>query len=263
MTAMLEIENLWAAYETAEPVLKGVSLRLAANEVMAVLGANGAGKSTLLRVISGLLPCQRGHVRFDGVDVTRMAAHRRVEIGLVHVPEGRQVLPNMTIEENLLLGGYVRRRDKAAMEQSREQVYALFPMLKERRQQPAGFLSGGQQQMVALGRALMARPRLLLCDEPSFGLAPLVVNDIFRVLAGLRGHGTPILLVEQNAKKAMEVADRGLVLRGGAVAFTGSAAELAASEEVSSAYLGSAATKTAAEQSSPAGPLLSGDGRGA
>jgi len=238
---VLEIEDLWAAYETAEPVLKGISLRLEANEVMAVLGANGAGKSTLLRVVSGLLPCQKGRIRFDGVDVTRMPAHRRVEIGLVQVPEGRQMLPDMTVEENLLLGGYVRRRDNAAMAQTREEVYALFPMLKERRQALAGLLSGGQQQMVALGRALMARPRLLLCDEPSFGLAPLVVKDIFVVLAGLRGRGTPILLVEQNAKKALELADRGLLLRGGAVAFAGSAAELAAGAKVSAAYLGSGA----------------------
>jgi branched-chain amino acid transport system ATP-binding protein len=237
---VLEIEDLWAAYESAEPVLKGVSLQLHAHEVMAVLGANGAGKSTLLRVISGLLPCRKGRIRFDGVDVTRLPAHRRVEIGLVQVPEGRQMLSDMTVEENLLLGGYVRRRARGAIEQSRDEVYALFPVLKERRHAAAGLLSGGQQQMVALGRALMAGPRLLLCDEPSFGLAPLVVNDIFAVLARFRGRGTPILLVEQNAKKALELADRGVLLRGGTVAFAGSAAELTAGEEVRAVYLGSA-----------------------
>lgn len=253
MTAVLVIEDLWAAYEIAEPVLKGVSLRLEANEVMAVLGANGAGKSTLLRVISGLLPCRSGHIRFDGVDVTRMPAHRRVEMGLVHVPEGRQMLPDMTVEENLLLGGYVRRRDKAAMARTSEEVYTLFPILKERRHAPARVLSGGQQQMVALGRALMAKPRLLLCDEPSFGLAPLVVKDIFEVLAGLRGRGAPILLVEQNATKALQLADRGLVLRSGAVAFVDSAANLVASEEVRAAYLGSAARKLPPSKVVPVG----------
>ena len=236
---MLEIDDIWAGYNTAQPVLKGISLRLKASEVLAVLGANGAGKSTLLRVISGLLPCQKGSIRFDGMDVTRMSAHRRVEIGLVQVPEGRQILPAMTIEENLSLGGYVHRRNKNVIAQGCEEVYALFPMLKERRRTPAGLLSGGQQQMVALGRALIAKPRLLLCDEPSFGLAPLVVNDIFAALASFRQRGTPILLVEQNAKKAIELADRGVLLRGGAIAFAGSAAELATGEKIGSAYLGS------------------------
>ena len=239
---MLTLENVWASYHANVPVLKGLSLALGANEVTAVLGANGAGKSTLLRAISGLLPCQTGSIRFEGTDITNFSPNRRVQMGLVQVPEGRQMLADMTVEENIMLGGYVRRRDQRWLARTKEQVYELFPVLRERRKQSAGSLSGGQQQMVAIGRALMANPRILLCDEPSFGLAPLIVREIFSVLASLRTQGTPILLVEQNAKKALELSDRGILLRNGQVVFRGSAAELIASDAVSSAYLGKTTT---------------------
>jgi len=235
---MLVVEEAWAAYDDAAPVLKGVSLRIEAREIVAVLGANGAGKSTLLRVISGLLPTQRGRVLFNGGDISGVPPHRRVAMGLVQVPEGRQVLPGLTVEENLLLGGYVRRRDRAALDRAVGEVFELFPILRDRRRQLSGSLSGGEQQMLALGRALMAGPRLLLLDEPSLGLAPLVVKHIFEVIALLRNRGIPVLLVEQNAKKAIELADRGLVLRNGEVVMSGPAAQLWASEEVKSAYLG-------------------------
>jgi branched-chain amino acid transport system ATP-binding protein len=235
---MLTVDQVWAAYEDAAPVLKGVSLRIDAHEIVAVLGANGAGKSTLLRVISGLLPSQHGCILFEGRDMTRVPPHRRVAMGLVQVPEGRQVLPGLTVEDNLLLGGYVHRRNRAALDQGMARVFELFPIFRDRRWQLAGSLSGGEQQMLALGRALMAEPRLLLLDEPSLGLAPLVAKQIFEIIARLRQRGIPILLVEQNAKKAMELADRGLVLRNGQVVMAGSGADLLASEEVQSAYLG-------------------------
>jgi branched-chain amino acid transport system ATP-binding protein len=235
---MLVVEDVWAAYDDAAPVLRGVSLRIEAREIVAVLGANGAGKSTLLRAISGLIPIQRGRVVFDGRDVSAMPPHRRVTMGLIHVPEGRQVLPGLTVQENLLLGGYVRRHDRGALDRAAGQVYELFPILRERVQQLSRSLSGGEQQMLALGRALMAGPRLLLLDEPSLGLAPLVVRRIFEVIAFLRDQGIPILLVEQNAKKAIELADRGVVLRRGNVVIAGPAADLLASQEVRAAYLG-------------------------
>jgi len=230
MRALLEIEEVWAAYEDGAPVLRNVSLRLDAGELVAVLGANGAGKTTLLRVVSGLLPCRRGRVRLTGEDIAGLLPHRRVAMGLVQVPEGRQMLSGLSVEENLLLGGYVHRHDASALARGLDEVYSLFPRLKERHRQLAGSLSGGEQQMVALGRALMAKPKLLLLDEPSFGLAPLVVTDTFAIIARLRDQGMPILLVEQNAKKALEVADRAVVLRDGAVVATGSAAELLASD---------------------------------
>lgn len=235
---MLSVQNLSAAYEPTVPVLKSVSLELGANEVVAVLGANGAGKSTLLRVISGLLPCAKGRILLDGVDITNASPERCVQMGLVQVPEGRQMLPGMTVKENILLGGYVRRKDRAGLARTMEEVLHLFPVLRERQQQLAGFLSGGQQQMVAIARALMAKPRIVLCDEPSFGIAPLVVKEVFTVLASLRQQGVPILLVEQNAKKALELSDRGILLRRGEVVFTGSASELITSDVVNSAYLG-------------------------
>jgi branched-chain amino acid transport system ATP-binding protein len=235
---MLTVEEVWAAYEGATPVLRGVSFSIGAREIVAVLGANGAGKSTLLRVISGLLPSQRGRVLFDGRDLREVPPHRRVAMGLVQAPEGRQVLPGLSVEENLLLGGYVRRRDPAALDRAMARVFELFPILRDRRRQLSGSLSGGEQQMLALGRALMAGPRLLLLDEPSLGLAPLAVKQVFEVIARLRDQGLPILLVEQNAKKAIELADRGLVLRSGEVVMAGRGSDLLDSEEVRSAYLG-------------------------
>ena len=197
------------------------------------------GATRPLCLLWGLLPSKKGKITFLGTDITGLAPHRRVELGLIQVPEGRQMLSSMSVEENLLLGGYVHRKDRGALLKGLDQVFDIFPILKERRAQLAGSLSGGQQQMVALGRALMSRPRLLMCDEPSLGVAPLVVKEIFEVLARMRDTGIPILLIEQNAKKAMELADHGLVLRQGEVVVTGGAAELATSEEVKAAYLGS------------------------
>jgi branched-chain amino acid transport system ATP-binding protein len=221
---MLVLDNVWAGYEDAPPVLKGVSFEVGALEIVAMLGVNGAGKSTLLRVVSGLLPLQRGAITFEGRSLAGVPPHRRTALGLVQVPEGRQILAGMTVEENLLLGGYLQRRDRRALSRAADEVYELFPILRERRPQLAGSLSGGEQQMLAIG--------------PSLGLAPMVVKQIFEVIGRLRGQGIAILLVEQNAKKAIELADRGLVLRRGEVVMSGAGADLWASDEVRAAYLG-------------------------
>ncbi len=192
-----------------------------------MLGANGAGKSTLLRVISGLLPCRKGRIRFDGIDVTRMPAHRRVEIGLVQVPEGRQMLSDMTVEENLLLGGYVRRRARGAIEQSRDEVYALFPVLKDMLRRRGGDLSGGQQQQLASGRALVMRPRLLLLDEPTEGIQPSIIKDIGRALTYLRSlRNIAIILVEQYLDFARELGDYFVVMDRGQIMHHGPASDL-------------------------------------
>jgi branched-chain amino acid transport system ATP-binding protein len=239
MSALLEIEDLNVSYSAGAPVLKGVSLELGSDQMLAVLGANGAGKSTLLRAISGILPLNRGRIRFDGAEISALPASRRVELGLIHVPEGRQMLSDLSVEENLLLGAYTRRRERASLlADTAEEIYQLFPILKERRQQSAGSLSGGQQQMLALGRALMAKPRILMCDEPSLGIAPLIVAEIFAAIGSMRDHGVPVLLVEQNAKRALSLADRGLILKRGEVVLIGTASELAIDENLSSTYLG-------------------------
>jgi branched-chain amino acid transport system ATP-binding protein len=239
---MLVLDNVWAGYGDAAPVLKGVSFKVGALEIVAMLGVNGAGKSTLLRVVSGLLPLQRGTITFEGRSLAGVPPHRRTALGLVQVPEGRQILAGMTVEENLLLGGYLQRRDRPALARATREVYELFPILRERRPQLAGSLSGGEQQMLAIGRALMAKPRLMMLDEPSLGLAPMVVKQIFEVIGRLRSQGIAILLVEQNAKKAIELADRGLVLRHGEVVMSGAGADLWASDEVKAAYLGTLET---------------------
>jgi branched-chain amino acid transport system ATP-binding protein len=238
---LLEIDDAWVSYGKGAYALRGVSLRLAAGEMVAVLGANGAGKSTLLRAVSGLLPLRKGAIRLGGVDLSTTSASRRVALGLVHVPEGRQMLSGMSVEENLRIGGYVQRHRPDWLARTADEVYQLFPILKERRSQLAGSLSGGQQQMLALGRALMADPKVLMCDEPSLGLAPLVVEEILQAIARLRDKGVPVLLVEQNARKALSVADRGIVIKRGEVTLEGSAAALRADPEVSAAYLGALA----------------------
>jgi branched-chain amino acid transport system ATP-binding protein len=238
MIGMLTIDNISAHYQAGVPVLKEVSLELGPHDVLAILGANGAGKSTLLRVISGLLPATKGRIMFESVEITNLPPHRRVQMGIVQVPEGRQMLPGMTVKENILLGGYARRKDRTGLDQTMKEVFGLFPILEERQKQLAGSLSGGQQQMVAIARALMAKPRIMVCDEPSFGIAPIVVGEIFAVLASLRQQGIPILLVEQNAKKALELADRGILLRKGEVVLAGSAEELTGSDAANSVYLG-------------------------
>lgn len=239
MSALLEIEDLNVSYGAGAPALQNVSLGLSGGEMLAILGANGAGKSTLLRAISGILPLNKGRIRFNGIDISTVPASRRVELGLIHVPEGRQMLNGLSVEENLLLGAYTRRRERSSLlAETAEEIYRLFPILKERRQQSAGSLSGGQQQMLALGRALMAKPRILMCDEPSLGIAPLVVAEIFAAIGTMRDRGVPVLLVEQNAKKALSLADRGLVMKRGEVVLSGTAGELAAHENLSSTYLG-------------------------
>jgi branched-chain amino acid transport system ATP-binding protein len=216
--------------------LKGIDLSVREGELVALVGANGAGKTTLLRVISGVLPASAGCVLFGGEDITRLAPDRRVRRGIVQVPEGRQVFGPLSVEDNLLLGAYTRPRSESAA--GLKQMYAMFPALAERRHQPAGTLSGGQQQMLAMSRALMARPRLLLLDEPSMGLAPRLVAEVFAAVSALKESGTTIFLVDQNARAALAIADRAYVIETGQITLSGSGAELLASEQVQAAYLG-------------------------
>ena len=239
MTAepLLLVEGLRAGYGRIE-VLLGIDLAVGRGEIVALIGANGAGKSTALGVISGLLAPRAGRVTFGGRDITGRPAEELVGLGLSHVPERRQLFGTLTVEENLLLGAYARRHDRAGLRADLERVYALFPILRERRQQRAGTLSGGQGQMLALGRGLMARPSLLLLDEPSLGLAPLVAREIFATVADLRDAGTTVLLVEQNALMALAVANRGYVIQTGQIVLADTAAKLRANEMVRKAYLG-------------------------
>jgi branched-chain amino acid transport system ATP-binding protein len=232
---MLDVNGLSSHYGRIQ-ALSGIDLRVREGELVALVGANGAGKTTLLRTLSGVQPASGGQVRFAGEDITREAAERRVRRGIVQVPEGRQVFGPLSIEDNLRLGGYTRTRAESDAEL--ERVYAMFPVLKERRRQAAGLLSGGQQQMLAMGRALMARPRLLLLDEPSMGLAPRLVEEIFLKVRELKEARATIFLVDQNARAALSVADRGYVLETGRVVLAGSGAELLANEQVREAYLG-------------------------
>jgi branched-chain amino acid transport system ATP-binding protein len=232
---LLEVEGLAAGYGRIR-VLRGIDLAVAEGELVALVGSNGAGKTTLLRTLSGVQPMSAGAIRFAGARIDRLASHVRVARGVVQVPEGRQVFAPLTVEDNLRLGAF--RAGRARTAENLERMYALFPVLRERRALPAGGLSGGQQQMLALARALMAEPRLLLCDEPSMGLAPLMVEQIFATLAALRRAGTTILLVEQNAAEALAIADRAYVLETGRIAFEGPAAELAEHPRVREAYLG-------------------------
>jgi branched-chain amino acid transport system ATP-binding protein len=231
------VSGLHTFYGDTE-ALKGVSLRVEEGEIVALLGSNGAGKTTTLRTISGLERARSGSVRFAGAEITRLRAHRVVALGLGHVPEGRRVFPGLSVDENLVLGGYLRRKDPAAVAERREELFGLFPRLAERRRQLAGTLSGGEQQMLSIGRALMTEPRLLALDEPSVGLAPGLVRTIFGILAGIRERGTAILLVEQNARQALRLADRAYVLETGEVTLSGPAGELAADPRVLAAYLG-------------------------
>ncbi|HLS78817.1 MAG TPA: ABC transporter ATP-binding protein [Nocardia sp.] len=219
--------------------LHGISLSVAEGELVTLLGANGAGKTTTMRALSGLLPLTRGRITFQGRDITTMKAHDRVVEGLIQAPEGRGVFPGMTVQENLDMGCYGRTfAKKADYEQTLEWVFELFPRLLERRKQVGGTLSGGEQQMVAIGRALMARPRLLLLDEPSMGLAPMVIQQIFRIISQINEQGTTVLLVEQNAQQALARSDRAYILETGSVTKTGTGAELLTDPSVKSAYLG-------------------------
>ncbi|MBN2552055.1 MAG: ABC transporter ATP-binding protein [Spirochaetales bacterium] len=237
VAALLEIEDLHIFYDAIE-ALKGVSLTLDQGEIVTVLGANGAGKSTLLKAVSGLLPIRGGTVRFDGEPINGCAAHQIVLQGISQVPEGRRVFTTLSVEENLNLGAYSRRRIVQEVEAARRRVFSLFPVLGQRRRQLAGTLSGGEQQMLAIGRALMCRPRVLLLDEPSLGLAPILVRQIFRIIREINDQGISILLVEQNAQKALTVARRGYVLETGSIAASGASAQLKSDPRIRAAYLG-------------------------
>jgi branched-chain amino acid transport system ATP-binding protein len=231
---MLEVAGLEARYGRI-PALKAVDLRVGAGELVALVGANGAGKSTLLRALSGVQPAS-GEILFENESLAKASPERRVALGLLHVPEGRQVFGPLSVVDNLRLGAY--RRGRASLACSLERVYAMFPALAERRRHAAGTLSGGQQQMLAIGRALMGQPRLLLLDEPSMGLAPRLVAEIFACIRALRAADTAVLLVEQNARAALAIADRGYVLETGRIVLTGTGEELAADAGVRAAYLG-------------------------
>ncbi|MGC9269040.1 ABC transporter ATP-binding protein [Acidiphilium sp.] len=233
--SLLVIEDLRVAYGQIE-ALKGVSLTVQAGEVVAILGANGAGKTTLMRAISGLLPRSGGRITFEGTDITRTSADRIVRLGIAQSPEGRRVFGTLTVAENLKLGGFTR--PPREIPASIEAIYAMFPRLAERRSQFAGTLSGGEQQMLAIGRALVAKPKLLLLDEPSLGLAPIIIQNIFRSLRGIADTGVTILIVEQNARAALKLADRGYVLEVGRIIHQDSAAALLASGQMREAYLG-------------------------
>ena len=234
--SQLQVDGL-DVYYGAVHALNGVSLRVEAGEIVTLIGANGAGKTTLLRTISGVVPARAGRVLFEGKDITRVPAHEIVALGVSQSPEGRMVFANLSVEDNLELGAY-RRRDRSAIQQDREEVFRLFPRLLERRRQLSGTLSGGEQQMLAIGRALMSRPRVLLLYEPSLGIAPLLVRDIFRTIAEINRRGVTVLLVEQNAHMALGIAKRGYVLETGLVVLEDESAKLAANDEVRAAYLG-------------------------
>jgi branched-chain amino acid transport system ATP-binding protein len=236
MSALLEISELEVGYG-AIAALHGVSLEVRAGEVVSLIGANGAGKTTLLRTISGLLAPRQGSIRFDGQELTRLGAHQIVCRGVSQVPEGRIVFPNMSVRDNLDLGAYIRR-DRMGVRADLERMYELFPRLRERERQRAGTLSGGEQQMLAIARALMSRPRLLLMDEPSLGLAPILVREIFRTVAEISRQGMTILLVEQNAHMALGIADRGYVMETGNIVLSDTRENLLRNAEVKSAYLG-------------------------
>ena len=232
---LLTVENLWVSYDRINAV-RGVSFAVGAEEIVTLIGANGAGKSSILGAISGLLPVSQGSLTLAGEDLLNLPAHRRTRRGLAHVPEGRMIFGNLTVEENLRLAAYARRDRE--VEQDLKKVYELFPRLDERRRQWGNTLSGGEQQMLAVGRALMSRARLLLLDEPSMGLSPLLVREIFRVIRRLNETGVTILLVEQNARLALEIAHRAYILETGQIVLAGAPAELRDHSQVKAAYLG-------------------------
>ena len=232
---MLSVENLRSGYGRIE-VLHGVSIEVAAGEIVTLVGGNGAGKTTLIRAISGVQPIIAGRVLFEGRPIERIPAHARVALGIAQVPEGRQLFAPLSVEDNLRLGAWTRKGTSGDSELA--SIYELFPMLASRRRATAGMLSGGQQQMLAIGRALMSKPRLLLLDEPSMGLAPMLVEQILDAVQGLKRAGLTVLLVEQNARAALAIADRGYVVETGRISASGSAAELLADDRVQAAYLG-------------------------
>ena len=233
---MLKVDNINVYYGNIHAV-KDVSFEVNEGEIVTLIGANGAGKTTTLQTLSVILSPKSGSIVFEGKDLTRTPAHKIVEMGMAHVPEGRRVFANLSVYENLKLGAYTRK-DKNEIAQSLEMVYESFPRLKERRNQSAGTLSGGEQQMLAMGRALMSKPRIVLMDEPSMGLSPIFVDEIFKIIQKISAEGTTVLLVEQNAKKALAIADRAYVLETGKIALSGDAKELMNNESIKKAYLG-------------------------
>ena len=234
MSQILKIDDINVYYGSIHAI-KGISFEVNEGEIVTLIGANGAGKTTTLHTVSGLIRPRSGSIQFCGEDITKLPAHKLVDKGLAHCPEGRRVFLQMTVQENLHMGAFTRKDD---FSQSLEEVYELFPRLKERRKQVAGTLSGGEQQMLAMGRALMSKPKLLMLDEPSMGLAPILVEQIFSIIKNLHAVGTTILLVEQNAQAALSIADRAYVLETGKITLSGTGAELAKSDEVRKAYLG-------------------------
>ena len=234
--AMLEVRDLQVYYGMIHAI-KGISFDVNQGEVIALIGANGAGKTTTLHTITGLLAPKSGSVLFEGKDITKVPAHKIVSMGMAHVPEGRRVFADMSVYENLLLGAYTRK-DKAEIAESLASVYKRFPRLEERKNQMAGTLSGGEQQMLAMGRALMSKPKIILMDEPSMGLSPIFVNEIFDIIRAVSESGTTVLLVEQNAKKALSISDRAYVLETGTITMSGKAKDLLEDEAVKKAYLG-------------------------
>lgn len=234
--ALLEIKDLEVYYGMIQAI-KGISFEVKEGEVIALIGANGAGKTTTLQTITGMIPSKKGTITFDGVDITKVPGHKIVPMGMAHVPEGRRVFAQLSVLDNLKLGAFTRK-DKAEINETLQMVYKRFPRLEERKGQMAGTLSGGEQQMLAMGRALMSKPRIMLMDEPSMGLSPIFVAEIFDIIKEISASGTTVLLVEQNAKKALSIADRAYVLETGKIVLSGEAQELLHDESVKKAYLG-------------------------
>lgn len=234
--SMLEVKDLKVNYGMIQAI-KGVSFHVEQGEVIALIGANGAGKTTILHTITGLLAPKEGSVLFEGTDISKIPAHKIVPMGMAHVPEGRRIFANLSVLQNLKMGAYTRK-DKAEIQETLKMIYERFPRLEERQNQMAGTLSGGEQQMLAMGRALMSHPKIILMDEPSMGLSPIYVNEIFQIIQDVSKTGTTVLLVEQNAKKALSIADRAYVLETGNIVLEGKASELLDNDEIKKAYLG-------------------------
>jgi len=234
---LLKVQDIETYYGSAQ-ALKGVSLKVEKGELISILGANGAGKTTLLRTISGLIEPKRGSIEFEGQRIDRLGAEEIVRLGISHCPEGRKLFPQMTVFKNLLLGAYVRKADQQGIQETREEIFSLFPVLKDRQGQLAGTLSGGEQQMLVISRGLMSRPKLLMLDEPSLGIAPLLVARIFEIIKDINRRGMTILLVEQNAAIALNIAHQGYVLETGEIILSGEARQLLSEEKVKQAYLG-------------------------
>ena len=233
--AMLEVKGLEVSYGVIQAI-KGISFEVNQGEIIALIGANGAGKTTTLHTITGLIAAKSGSIVYEGTDVTRIPGYKLVGMGIAHVPEGRRVFSSLTVLQNLKMGAYTRK-DKNELDETLKMIYRRFPRLEERKNQPAGTLSGGEQQMLAMGRALMSHPRLIVMDEPSMGLSPIYVNEIFDIIQKINGDGTTVLLVEQNAKKALSIANRAYVLETGNIVLSGDAGDLLNNDQVKKAYL--------------------------